>query len=81
MSGDIRPDHKLHYVSSYAIQQTAYIYTESLWKSAAISIGVGLAKELIHDKLMRRGNPSIKDMAFNTAGAGNALLFTIMIKL
>lgn len=77
---DIEINHQMHYVSSLAIQQIAYVYTDCWWKSALISLTLGAAKELIHDKWMGRGNPSFRDMGWNAAGVANGTLFTFSIK-
>lgn len=80
-SSDIRTDHQLHYVSSFAIQQVAYALTDCPYKSFLISLSVGAAKELIHDKLMGRGNAAWKDMRYNALGAASGLVFTLSIRL
>ena len=77
---DIENYKKLHYSISAMAYMGAYMITDSIWKSAAITIGMGIAKELVYDGLMGRGTPLLEDMLWNSLGVTQGVVFTVSLK-
>lgn len=58
----------------------SYMITDSVWKSAVISLAMGVSKELIYDRLLKKGEPLWSDMKWNTLGVVQGTVFTISLK-
>jgi hypothetical protein len=71
---------KLHYTVSTVTYLGTYMITDSIWKSAAITLVLGAAKELIYDNLIGGGTPLWQDMAWNTLGTAQGVIFTVSLK-
>ena len=80
MNSDIERYKKSHYTLSTIGYLGSYLITDSIWKSAAITLGMGIAKELIYDGLMGRGTPLWEDMLWNSLGTAQGVVFTISLK-
>jgi len=80
MYSDIERYKKSHYTLSTIGYLGSYLVTESIWKSAAITLGMGLAKELVYDGLMGRGTPLVEDMLWNTLGTTQGVIFTLSLR-
>lgn len=80
-SDTIDQSHKLHFTVSTIGYMGLYMVTESEWKAAVITLLLGATKELIYDDLMNQGTPLWSDMAWNSLGVGQGLLFTISLRL
>lgn len=63
----IRKDDLLHIVCSIIIISSLKIFFP-LWLSAIITFGVGILKELIWDKLLKKGTPDWRDIISDTIG-------------
>jgi len=79
-TSDIENYKKMHYTLSTVGYLGTYMITESVWKSAAITLGMGLAKELVYDLLLGRGEPLLEDMKWNTLGVLQGAVFTVSLK-
>lgn len=79
-SSDIDNYKKMHYTLSTVAFLGSYMITDSVWKSAVITLSLGIAKELIHDELMGRGTPLWEDMKWNTLGTAQGMVFTVSLK-
>lgn len=80
VSSDIEHYKKMHYTLSMVAYMGSYMITDSVWKSAVITLSMGIAKELIHDELMGRGTPLWEDMKWNTLGTAQGMVFTISLR-
>jgi len=80
-SNDLIPANKLHYTISTVAFLSSYMVTDSHWKAAAITILLGITKELVYDGLMNRGEPSWTDMKWNTLGMAQGAVFTLSLKI
>lgn len=78
---DLEHYQKNHYTLSTIGYLGSYLITESIWKSALISIMLGVSKELIYDGLMGRGEPLWDDMKWNVLGVTQGVTFTLSLKL
>lgn len=54
--------------------------TDSVWKSAVITLALGVSKELVYDGLMKRGESLWDDMKWNTLGVTQGVIFTVSLK-
>lgn len=79
-SGDIEGYHKNHYMLSTITYMGSYMITDSIWKSVAISLALGVSKELIYDSLLDKGEPLWSDMKWNTLGVAQGTVFTVSLK-
>ena len=79
-SDDIEGYHKNHYMLSTITYMGSYMITDSIWKSVAISLALGISKELIYDRLLDRGEPLWSDMKWNTLGVAQGTIFTLSLK-
>jgi hypothetical protein len=77
---DIDNYKKLHYTVSAMTYMGAYMITDSVWKSAVITLGLGIVKELIYDAMLRRGEPLLEDMLWNTIGTAQGVAFTLSLR-
>ena len=80
MYSDIERYKKSHYTLSTIGYLGSYMITDSIWKSAAITLGMGIAKELVYDGLMGRGTPLWEDMLWNSLGVTQGVVFTVSLK-
>jgi hypothetical protein len=80
MYSDIERYKKSHYTLSTIGYLGSYMITESIWKSAVITLGMGLAKELVYDGLLGKGTPLFEDMLWNTLGVTQGVVFTVSLK-
>lgn len=80
-SDSIDHSHKLHFTVSTIGYLGLYMITESEWRAAAITLLLGVAKELIYDDWMNQGTPLWSDMKWNSLGVGQGVLFTISLRL
>ena len=79
-SDDIEGYHKNHYMLSTITYMGSYMITDSIWKSVAISLALGVSKELIYDRLLGKGEPLWSDMKWNTLGVTQGVAFTVSLK-
>lgn len=79
-NSNIQPYHKSHFLLSTTAYLGAYMVTESEWKAALISFLLGVSKELVFDSLLRQGDPQIRDVAWNTLGIAQGVVFTVSLK-
>jgi len=77
---DIENYKKLHYSISAMAYMGTYMITDSVWKSAVITLGLGIAKELIYDAMLGRGDPLLEDILWNTLGTAQGVVFTVSLK-
>ena len=77
---DIEGYKKSHYTLSTIGYLGSYMITDSIWKSAAITLGMGIAKELVYDGLLGKGTPLLEDMLWNTLGVTQGVVFTVSLK-
>jgi len=77
---DIENYKKLHYTVSAITYMGAYMITDSVWKSAVITLGLGIAKELFYDAMLSRGDPLLEDMLWNTLGTAQGVVFTLSLR-
>jgi hypothetical protein len=80
VSSDIENYKKMHYTLSTVAYLSSYMITDSIWKSAAITLALGITKELVYDKLLGRGEPLWDDMMWNTLGTAQGMVFTVSLK-
>jgi len=80
IKSDIEGYKKTHYTISTIGYLGSYLVTESIWKSAAITLGMGLAKELIYDALLGRGTFLMEDMLWNSLGTAQGVVFTLSLR-
>jgi len=80
MYSDIERYKKSHYTLSTIGYLGSYIITDSIWKSAAITLGMGIAKELVYDGLLGKGTPLWEDMLWNTLGVTQGVVFTFSVQ-
>jgi hypothetical protein len=80
VTADMENYKKLHYMVSTVGYMASYMITDSVWKSVVITLGAGIAKELIYDGLFGRGEPLWEDMKWNALGTGQGVLFTVSLK-
>jgi len=71
---------KSHYTLSTIGYLGSYMITDSIWKSAAITLGMRIAKELVYDGLLGKGTPHWEDMLWNTLGVTQGVVFTVSLK-
>ncbi len=79
-TSDIENHKKMHYLLSTVGYLGSYMITESYWKSILITLGAGIAKELIYDGLFGRGDALWEDMKWNTLGVGQGVVFTLALR-
>jgi hypothetical protein len=79
-SSDIKNYKKMHYTLSTVAYLGSYMITDSVWKSAVITLSLGIAKELVHDGLMGRGTLLWEDMKWNSLGTAQGMVFTISLR-
>lgn len=79
-SSNIEPYLKNHFTLSAISYLGIYAITESQWKAAVATLLIGASKELIYDGLMNQGDPNWNDMAWNTLGVTQGLVFTMSLK-
>jgi hypothetical protein len=79
-TADIENYKKLHYTISTVTYLGAYMITDSIWKSAAITLALGITKELFYDALLGRGEPLLEDMMWNTLGTVQGVVFTVSLR-
>jgi hypothetical protein len=77
LNGNVPQDKSLHLLAGSGISTVARSSGCNYWQSAAIGTGVGLLKEGVYDKMLGKGNPSVKD-AIATA-VGSLINFKITI--
>ena len=80
MNSDIERYKKSHYTLSTISYLGSYMITDSIWKSAAITLGLGITKELVYDSLLDMGTPLWEDMLWNTLGVSQGVVFTFSLK-
>lgn len=77
----IGQDKIMHCVGS-AIMTVFFGFFINMFIAAGIALAIGIAKELVHDYLLKKGNCEWGDMFANTAGVivglGILLLISIM---
>jgi hypothetical protein len=71
---------KMHYTLSTVTYLGSYMITDSIWKSAAITLAMGMTKELVYDKLLGKGTPLWEDMKWNTFGVAQGVVFTVSLR-
>jgi len=79
-SSDIKNYKKMHYTLSTVTYLGSYMITDSIWKSAAITLAMGVGKELVYDRLLGRGEPLWEDMKWNTLGVAQGVVFTVSLR-
>jgi hypothetical protein len=77
---DIINAHKLHYTLSTLGYISAYMVTDSYWKAAVITLAAGVAKELLYDGLLGKGEPLWEDMKWNALGTVQGAVFTVSLR-
>ncbi len=77
---DIENYKKLHYSISAMAYMGAYMITDSVWMSVVITLGMGIAKELVYDGLMGKGTPLFEDMLWNSLGTAQGVVFTLSLR-
>lgn len=80
VSSDIEHYKKMHYTLSTVAYMGSYMITDSVWKSAVITLSLGIVKEVLHDELMGRGTPLWEDMKWNTLGTAQGMVFTVSLR-
>jgi hypothetical protein len=80
VTSDIENYKKLHYTLSTIGYLSSYIITDSIWKSAAITLVMGISKELIYDGLLKKGEPLMDDMKWNALGVTQGAVFTFSLR-
>ena len=80
MNSDIERYKKSHYTLSTIGYLGSYIITDSIWKSAAITLGMGITKELVYDGLLGKGTPLWEDMLWNSLGTTQGVVFTVSLR-
>ena len=80
VSADMENYKKLHYMVSTVGYMAGYMITDSWWKSILITLGAGIAKELIYDGIFGRGEPLWEDMKWNTLGTAQGAVFTLSLR-
>ena len=80
VKSDIENYKKMHYTLSTVAYLSSYMVTDSMWKSALITLSLGIAKELIYDELLGKGTPLWEDMKWNTLGTAQGMVFTVSLK-
>ena len=78
-SSDIENYKKMHYTLSTVTYLGSYMISESVWKSAAITLAMGITKELVYDKMLGMGTPLWEDMKWNTLGMAQGAVFTVSL--
>ena len=79
-TSDIKNYKKMHYTLSTVAYMSSYMITDSMWKSALITLSLGIAKELLYDELLGRGTPLWEDMKWNTLGVAQGAVFTVSLR-
>ncbi len=79
-TSDIENYKKMHYMLSTVGFLSSYMITDSYWKSILITLSAGIAKELIYDGLLGRGEPLWEDMKWNTLGTAQGVFFTVSLR-
>ena len=76
----IGQDKIMHCVGS-AIMTVFFGFFINMFVAAGIALAIGIAKELVHDYLLKKGNCEWGDMFANTAGVivGLGILFLLSI--
>lgn len=80
VQSDIKNYKKTHYTLSTVAYLGTYMITGSAWKSSAITLLLGVSKELVYDGLMGRGEPLLEDMLWNGLGVAQGAVFTLSLK-
>ena len=80
VSSDIENYKKMHYTLSLVTYLSSYMITESAWKSALITLSLGIVKELVYDELLGKGTPLWEDMKWNTLGTAQGVVFTVSLR-
>ena len=66
-------DKKIHLIGSFAVCYLLSLIIVT-WQAALVTLILGVAKELIYDKLMGKGTPEWADFAADAAGIIIALI-------
>lgn len=69
----IAEDKIKHFLAGFIIATVATLIFGALWGIIA-TVVIGASKELIYDKLLKKGTPEVADFLFTLAGGLNALL-------
>lgn len=80
VTSDIENYKKMHYTLSTVIYLSSYMITDSVWKSALITLSLGIVKELIYDEMLGKGTPLWEDMKWNTLGTAQGVVFTVSLR-
>lgn len=80
VNSDIENYKKMHYTLSTLSYLSSYMITESMWKSALITLSLGIVKELVYDELLGFGEPLWEDMKWNTLGTAQGMIFTVSLR-
>lgn len=67
----MKVDKILHFLAGYAISLT--IAQSSVWWGFVIGVVIGILKELIYDKLLKKGTPDVWDAVWTAAGCATAV--------
>ena len=74
----IQQDKILHFIGSAGM--TIFLgFFIKIWVAAAIALGIGILKELIHDHLLKRGNCEWGDIYADTAGVLTGVVFLLLL--
>ena len=65
----IQIDKLLHFFAGYVIAVYASVIVSQWWIILLASTGIGLVKELVWDKWMKKGTPEWMDWMFTILGA------------
>lgn len=78
--GDIENYKKMHYMISTISYIGLYSITESMWKSAVMTLAMGVFKEIVYDSILGRGEPLWEDMKWNSLGTAQGIVFTVSLR-
>lgn len=73
----IPTDKLLHFLASALMVLCLNTFFDPAW-SAGIAIGVGVAKEVIWDKLLKKGSPELEDLFADLLGVVFGSLFAVI---
>lgn len=78
---NLATDKVLHFLVCMVIVMLLYNLTESIWTSSFVTIVMGVIKELLVDKFVRKGETDIDDLWANILGVCAGIILLGLIAL
>jgi len=76
----IQQDKILHFIGSAGMTVFLGIFIK-IWIAAAIALAIGILKELVYDRLLKKGNCEWGDIYADAAGVLTVVLFLLVLLL